>query len=424
MMRPLDTSSSVSVIIAHAAHGSAGHDAPAAGPPLVPGVASIAWRTAAAALQHPQETPALEDEEFAALVSLLEEQRALPLFVRAVRGSPAWADLGEGRRTELAQRCRPYLVASMLAVEEVANVVSTLVTGGLHPVVLKGPALALRFYAEPYLRSFVDIDLLFTARREAEEAYALLQAAGYVAQEQVRGGDPWLWSRHLPELRHSERLLRVECHGGLVFPPRDRRHARERVLLADLDELELGACCAQALSPEASVISAFAHAFVRHAGEALPLTVLLDADAIIRKQGGSFRWKRLTGLAEEAGFAPATAAGLEACGEFLGLQVPDSVVDWCRGALADAPLGFAPGSLQRVRSAGHLSGILHADTLCGAVSMVFFSTFPTPAFMRWRYRDKARWPLVMLYPYRWTIQAGKATLLGRAAWRDHGGLRG
>jgi hypothetical protein len=67
-----------------------------------------------------------------------------------------------------------------------------------------------------------------------------------------------------------------------------------------------------------------------------------------------------------------------------------------------------------VRSAGHLSGILHADTPGGALSMLFFSTFPIRAFMRWRYPEKARWPLVMLYPYRWAVQGRKAMSLGSA----------
>ena len=404
----------MSVIVAPLAHRIYDLDAPAVRLPFLPASVNEAWRSAAAALRRPDETLALGDEEFAALVSLLENQLALPLFVRARGESALWAEAGEERAAALERRCRPYILASALTIKEVGNVVSALVATGLHPVVLKGPALALRFYAAPHLRPFSDLDLLFTDRAEAERAHAVLRAAGYVLQEQPRGGDPWLWSRHLPEVKHPGRLLHVECHGGLAFPPRDRRHARERVLVAELDQLDFGGCRAHVLAPEASVINAFAHAFVRHAGEPLRLTVLLDADAVIRKEGVSFRWERLTGLAAEAGFARATAMGLEACGELLGVSIPDTVAAWCRNVLAGGRVRSRVHGLQRVRSAGHLSGILHADTPGGALSMLFFSTFPTRAFMRWRYPEKARLPLVMLYPYRWAVQGRKAMSLGSA----------
>jgi Uncharacterised nucleotidyltransferase len=381
---------------------------------LFPASVTYAWLRAAAALGEPEVVLGLDDREFAELIALLREQRALPLYLRALSSSPGWSEIEGERRTQLDQWLARYRTIADLAGDEVVEVVSALVAEGLRPVLLKGAALARRVFDEPYLRPFGDIDVFFSDRAEAERAHALLREAGYAPLEQTRGGDPWLWSRHLPQQRNPERILDVECHGGLIFPPRDRRHRRELALLQDLDRLDLGPCCAFALCAEAAIVHGFAHAFVRHGDEPHALSVLLDGDAVIRKQGARFRWDALTGLASESDFAAATAMGLAACLSVLGTPIPNAVMAWCRATLASTGVHPPSGDPQPRRSAGHLSGFVHADSLGGALSMLFHSTFPAPAFMRFRYPTKARWPLPLLYPYRWTVQAGKTMSLMRA----------
>jgi hypothetical protein len=55
------------------------------------------------------------------------------------------------------------------------------------PIVLKGPAIADRFYPDPRLRSFADLDLLVPRKRLAD-AVAALETLGYTERVELREG--------------------------------------------------------------------------------------------------------------------------------------------------------------------------------------------------------------------------------------------
>ena len=55
------------------------------------------------------------------------------------------------------------------------------------PIVLKGPAIADRFYPDPRLRSFADLDLL-VPRTRLDEAVAALEGLGYEERVELREG--------------------------------------------------------------------------------------------------------------------------------------------------------------------------------------------------------------------------------------------
>jgi hypothetical protein len=275
----------------------------------------------------------------------------------------------------------------------------------LHPIPIKGTDFALHYYDEAYLRPMVDIDLFFLNLSEAERAYDILVSEGYACREPTRGGDRWLWSRHLPEQQKPKDTHHVELHGGLIFSPRDRRHQKERILLDGLEKVQYNSHTFDVLSPEASVIFALAHTFERHAADPPRLISLYDVLSILKKKGSQFKWDRLYHLARESGFSKTVAYGLSAEKEYLDAPVPEEVIqrfEQSSGA-GDARPRLSL-TRQAVLSFQEGEAFLNSANLTTTFRRLLFMIFPSKEFIRYRYPNKRRIPIVLLYPYRWWIQ--------------------
>ncbi|MEP6977240.1 MAG: nucleotidyltransferase family protein [Thermoleophilia bacterium] len=85
---------------------------------------------------------------------------------------------------QLSRRFAVQVVRSSLLRRELPGVVAALPQP---PLLLKGPAVADRFYADPRLRPFVDIDLL-VPREELPDGVKALVAAGFEPLEEFRPG--------------------------------------------------------------------------------------------------------------------------------------------------------------------------------------------------------------------------------------------
>lgn len=87
----------------------------------------------------------------------------------------------------LADRYTVAVLRSALLRRELPRLVPALEAVGATPVLLKGPAIADRFYADPALRTFADLDLL-VPRRGLPAAVAALVEIGYAPREEFRSG--------------------------------------------------------------------------------------------------------------------------------------------------------------------------------------------------------------------------------------------
>ena len=152
-------------------------------------------RRAPFALPHPDELPRL--------IALVQERPCPPgdpgALVDAAlhHGVAGYAleataagrlSLPAGPRRRLADAQGRRLLRSALLRRELAGVVRPLQAAcGVAPVLLKGPAVADRFYPDPRLRPFVDLDLL-VPRDALAAAVAGLRAQGFEPLEEFRPG--------------------------------------------------------------------------------------------------------------------------------------------------------------------------------------------------------------------------------------------
>lgn len=87
----------------------------------------------------------------------------------------------------LADRYTRGVLRSALLRRTLPEIVAALEAAGARPVLLKGPAVADRFYPEPHLRTFADLDVL--VRRSAlPAAVAALVESGYTPRQEFRPG--------------------------------------------------------------------------------------------------------------------------------------------------------------------------------------------------------------------------------------------
>jgi Uncharacterised nucleotidyltransferase len=133
-----------------------------------------------------EESEPVAAEDPAGLVDAVLAHRVVGAAVRALDAKrlvlPATQEQAL-RDAEMVGALRSALMRRELAL------IAEPLSGGLGtpPIVLKGPAIADRFYPDPQLRSFADLDLLLP-RTSLEDAVAVLESLGYEERVELREG--------------------------------------------------------------------------------------------------------------------------------------------------------------------------------------------------------------------------------------------
>jgi hypothetical protein len=364
---------------------------------LLPPETTAGWERAARWLAQPEDLLPCDEPERRQAWSDLALAGAVPSFLARAQEAGILPRLGEE-----AKRRRAAGIAQAEVVRlELEHALDLLGGEGLAPVPVKGAHLAFAVYPAPHLRPMSDLDLAFTAPKEAERAQSVLLAAGYRdVGEPSRGGDPWLWSRHLPELESPLSRIRLEVHGGIVHTPRDRRSVRDRRLLAEARPADLLGRKVLLLGPEAALVAAAAHALVRHGDVAPSLLPVFDAEALVGA-APDFDWQKLADLARETGAGPAVAATVSAARDLLGAKVPEG---WPETL---APRGSSQEKILRPTTAINWTNLWNAGGPASLLQRFLFTLVPVPRFLRWKYRDLGPRPLLGLYGLLWRDQFRK-----------------
>ncbi len=113
------------------------------------------------------------------LVAVAQYEHVLPLLEWRLRNGVSWEGLPESFRRAVGEGARTAAIRSLFRESEQQRISKVLAETGLRALLLKGNALALWLYPQPYLRATSDIDLLFASREEAHRAANALVVLGY-----------------------------------------------------------------------------------------------------------------------------------------------------------------------------------------------------------------------------------------------------
>jgi hypothetical protein len=286
-------------------------------------------------------------------------------------------------------------------------------------VLLKGPALARRLYAEGEVRGYSDIDLLIP-RQGLAPARDVLTQLGYARADAVFGIDDVagilhseVWSRPGERERRSGPIM-IDLHWRL-----DGCEAADdlmwEALAATRDSIELQGTEAPVLGEDGLALHVALHAAQHGPGD---VKAMGDLARAVERWPADL-WRRAARLAEAVHGVPAFAAGLRLVPE--GTRLADE--------LGMAPTPELDWKIQtrdvRPRGTFHIQAWGEAEGLGRRLDVVRRSLFPTRRWIEWEFRwaadGRARLALgyachILRAPL-WAIRAGRYLVRARRAGR-------
>ncbi len=296
-----------------------------------------------------------------------------------------------------------------LLAAELGAILSALEKAGLAPIVLKGAALIGDLYPDIGLRPMGDLDLLLPKHQIAGAAQVLADL-GYLPD----AGGPAL-RPDFQETFHIEVHFHkpggpeclVELHWDLLGGESSRLQADLGWFLARLAPLELPGVVLEktrALNPEANLLFLSAHLMLKHwmlkrEGEKhARLLWFYDLFRLADQAADSLDWAAAHRAALDFKWEPAFLGALYGAVARFGRQDPRAYLTGRIGPL-DGP------SLARAKALAMLDdrkNYRYAQmTLPAAIKFFWQHFFPSPAYMRWRYRPKPAFLWPFFYPLRW-----------------------
>ena len=245
------------------------------------------------------------------------------------------------------QRAQDFVTLRMTA--ELFRVLDQFASAGIGALVVKGPVLAVRAYADPAMRSYGDLDLLVRPR-DIRRATELMMAAGYHAVVPLAAIDAGRIPGQYLFSRVDSKLL-VELHNDLTLRYFPRRLPLEtwfeRQAYVRLDSREV-----PVLSVEDELVLICVHG-AKHLWERLMW--IADVAALVSRQA-NLDWERAAASAQEVGAERMLHTGLQLAVTLLKLRLPDYVLKKVKSAKVAANLtgqilnwlpaaGYAPPGL-------------------------------------------------------------------------------
>jgi hypothetical protein len=214
------------------------------------------------------------------------------------------------RRESLSSAARAIRVNTLLL-----RSVDALAAAGVVPVLLKGPALARRYYPEPFHRATTDVDLL-VSREQVEAASRVLEGLGLarVPERPGHGGE----HTHHREFQGAAGLVELHFRAltgyGLAL--------EAEALLARAEEAELEGRRVRYLRVEDELVYLALHAS-NHLLQRLSWLFDLKLLVLARPE---LRWERVVEVARATAFPHLAWYALEAAQRLLGAPVPREVL--------------------------------------------------------------------------------------------------
>jgi len=278
---------------------------------------------------------------------------------------------------------------NMLLLDALDELTSALASRGVRPVVLKGADFATSLYPSAALRPMSDLDL-WVAPEEVTLAESALASLGY------RPGAPDMTPGLTRAIRHARLYVggakndvAMDLHWSLVGHDTDRRAPsldwfRERCV-------DSRASKASRLDATASLLYLAAHMKLQHYDERAPLIWL--SDFYLLSQRPEVDWQVLFDAARSFRWEAALAATAAEVQARLGIQLPSPLAAYARAVSMAIP--------DHKGGAEHAWNELATLSFRGRAALLKAFLFPSPSYVRFRYRPSPAWAWPLCYPLRW-----------------------
>ncbi len=288
---------------------------------------------------------------------------------------------------------------NVLLLDALEELTTGLASRGVRPVLLKGADFATRLYPSAALRPMSDLDL-WVAPEEVNRAESVLASLRY------RPAVPEMTPGLARAIRHARLYVSetrgdvaVDLHWSLVGHDTDRR-------APSLDWFRSRSVASRSsrLDSTGSLLYLAAHMKLQHYDERLPLIWLADFYLLAARPDVDFR--ALFDAARSFGWDRALAGTAAEVETRLEVALPPPLADYARAVSMAIPN----------RKGGPERGWNELKTLSfrGRAALLKAYLFPSPSYVRFRYRPRPGWAWPLCYPLRWArLLASAAALAAR-----------
>jgi hypothetical protein len=315
-----------------------------------------------------------------------------------------------GVREPLAELARHDAATELLRRQEIASTLSALASSGVHPILLKGTALAYSVYNRPSSRPRGDTDLMIR-REDVDAVRQSMGARGYVPTLYCDG--EFLFCQFEMSRQDSWGV-----HHAFDFHWKISTQSQFADLLS-YDELAAQAMAVPALGPAArahgtlhALLLTLVHPAMHHRNERRALWAYDARVLLSRLQLSEF--DDLVELALARGVAAIVASELEYASALWGASIPSRVLERLHRlrTLEPSAAYLSPGRQWRHEFASNLRGLPSWSSRFRLIREVLF---PSPEYMRRSFAPSGSANtaiLPALYALR-LIRGGRMMLLGR-----------
>jgi hypothetical protein len=346
----------------------------------------------------------------AQLMALCSEQGLTGLLHERMAVQPETEDWPMGIRERLADLARRDAANELLRRQEIASTLSELASAGVHPILLKGTALAYSVYNRPSSRPRGDTDLMIR-RDDVDTVRQSMGTRGYSSTLYCDG--EFLFCQF-----EMSRQDGWGVHHAFDFHWKISTQSQFADLLS-YDELAAQAMAVPALGPDArahgrvhALLLTLVHPAMHHRNERRALWAY---DAYLLLSGLQLNeFDELVELALAKGVAAIVASEMAYAAALWGTPVPSGVRERLRrvGTVEPSAAYLSPGRQWRHELASNLRGLPSWSSRLRLIREVLF---PSPAYMRRSFAPggSANGALLpALYVLR-LIRGGRMLLLGR-----------
>jgi hypothetical protein len=292
-----------------------------------------------------------------------------------------------------------------LLLQELDRVLLALTQARVPVILLKGAHLARTLYPSPALRPFNDLDVL-AHQANIPGIVDLLAQLGFQDTEAKQYPPGSL----LDQMISRDILLNggpggqvaLELHWRLIGPEFDIRSPSLDVFWQTGQPVDQKNPTLMHLSPEANLLYLSAHLALQHGFLSARLIWLYDLFLILSRC--QIDWHLVVALARQLNWADPLFVCLVAVQDYFGLVLPPSALESLR--CASDPRTADLVRRKALSSGSHAVDIWSHWERSGwsaktRIRMAVAELFPTPSYMRSRYKIRPTYIWPFYYPYRW-----------------------
>jgi len=332
----------------------------------------------------PAESLSMADSDWARLIEYARRENLTALFYVALKHSQRLAELPRDLAESLRMMYLRADIASWQAVRVVEDFVAQFERANVPVVLLKGAALGVALYRDPALRQLGDLDVLIREQDKVRAA-ALLQANGFTSLLDLADGFREELGSEQCYTRRGKRSATVDLHWHVISVPPQARQTSVDWFWARTMELPLGNRRVTVLNWDAQLLHLAEHFVIHHRMRGLRWSC--DIALLLALHQNELHWDQIIDDARQFQVLPALNAVLAHVDDMWGVAAPEHV----RAQLAESANDLAGRISVIVSTAERTDALIFREGLSyrswrHRASYFFYNFFPSPAYMRTRYR--------------------------------------